>query len=104
HNYTEPKLFLDKLYNDGLVNFQENENAYQINLQGIEFINKGGYTSRTKDSKLKNFWSIIKIIAIALNAIVLIIFAYFSFKKDRYEMGNQNKVQIEKSDSLKKAQ
>ena len=49
HNYTEPKLYLEKLYNDGYVNYNDSENAYQINLNGIEFINNGGYKARSRN-------------------------------------------------------
>lgn len=80
HNYTEPKLFLDKLKDDGFVDFKSSENGYQINLNGVEFINNGGYQKRTSINTLKNYWDGIKILAIALNAILLLIFTYYASK------------------------
>ena len=94
HNYTEPKLYLEKLYNDGYVNFKESENAYQINLNGIEFINNGGYKAKARSLCYKKTWNIIKIVAVFLNAIILLIFAYFSFIKDQKDDDWNNKKEL----------
>lgn len=93
HNYSEPKLFLEKLQQDGFVNYNENE--YQINLQGIEFINNGGYRKRTKKIQYKNFWGKLKVGAVLLNALILLIFAYFSFIKDKLEIEKQTEIKTE---------
>lgn len=89
HNYTEPKLYLEKLHYDGYVNFNESENAYQINLSGIEFINNGGYKARRKKLYYKKTWNIVKIFSVFINAIILLIFSYFSFAKDQKEADNK---------------
>ena len=93
HNYTEPKLFLDKLQTDCFVN-NNSENGYQINLNGIEFINNGGYRKKSQKIKYKNLWEVSKIIAITINAIILLFFAYSTFIKDKNQNTNQNIQQL----------
>ncbi|UOE37034.1 hypothetical protein [Chryseobacterium oryzae] len=94
HNYTEPKLYLEKLYSDGYVNFKDSENTYQINLNGIEFINNGGYKTKSRNLFYKKIWNIIKVVAVFLNAIILLIFAYFSFMEDLKEAYKNNKKEL----------
>ena len=97
HNYTEPELFLEKLYNDGFVNFKDD--AYQINLEGIEFINNGGYRIRTRNKCQIKIWNVTKIIAVFVNAIILIIFGFSSFKKDQVEVKKgMEKVSVSKKE------
>ncbi len=99
HNYTEPELFLEKLHQDGFVNFNKSENSYQINLNGIEFVNNGGYKSRTRNQRIKKYWNITKIIAIFLNAVILLKFAYFSFIKEQKELKNKNQIEINRTEN-----
>ncbi|MEN5380628.1 hypothetical protein [Sphingobacterium kitahiroshimense] len=77
HNYTEPNLFMEKLYEDKFVN--KDGNTYQINLNGIVFINNGGYKAITFAKKKKWCWDIIKFLAIALNALVLLLVAILTY-------------------------
>ncbi|AMR42075.1 hypothetical protein A4C53_RS18955 [Elizabethkingia anophelis] len=91
HNYTEPDIFLEKLYRDGYVNYNESEESYQINLNGIEFINNGGYTTKTKKIKYQGYWNYLKIFAVIVNAALLLIFAYASLKKDLDEAKEKKK-------------
>ena len=80
HNYSEPKLFLEKLRTDGYVNFDDSENGYQINLSGVEFINNGGYKKRSSQENWKRCWELIKIIAIFINALLLLLFTFYASK------------------------
>lgn len=59
------------------------ENGYQINLNGIEFINNGGYRKKSQEIKYKKLWEVLKLIAITTNAIILLFFAYSTFIKDK---------------------
>ena len=93
HNYTEPKLFLDKLQTDGFVN-NNSENGYQINLNGIEFIKNKKKKKKSQKIKYKNLWEVSKIIAITINAIILLFFAYSTFIKDKNQNTNQNIQQL----------
>lgn len=91
HNYTEPTLFLQKLRTDGFVNQKDAENEFQINLSGIQFINNGGYRSRTYKKRWKGLYNFLKYFAVFLNAVALLFFAYDGWKGDKDNSKSQSK-------------
>ena len=64
----------------------------------INLINNGGYKAKARSLCYKKTWNIIKIVAVFLNAIILLIFAYFSFIKDQKDddWNNKKELKIEK--------
>lgn len=61
----------------------------ELNLLTMEVIEK-----KSQKIKYKNLWEVSKIIAITINAIILLFFAYSTFIKDKNQNTNQNIQQL----------
>jgi hypothetical protein len=87
----ELDLLLEKLCLDGYLSGKEIDapnssplsppTFYRITYHGRLFIKRGAYKSESRSIARKKAWEIIKIIAIALNAIALIIIGFLTLTK-----------------------
>ncbi|CAH0998053.1 hypothetical protein EMA8858_04188 [Emticicia aquatica] len=102
--YWELKYMIEKLESDRYIyrtdifkgDIKANDDwSYKLTLDGVLFLENGGYKNRNKKVRLNNTWVVVKIIANIINAVSIMSIAFLSYMVSKDTKLKDDKIELQ---------
>jgi hypothetical protein len=104
NKYWELKYMIEKLETDHYIYRTDiykgdvkanDEWSYKLTLDGVLFLEDGGYKNRNRRVRLNNTWVVVKIIANIINAVSIVSIAFLSYMVSKDTKLKDDKIELQ---------